>query len=85
MAELEFLDMSGNEQTNDNPPLDRWRVDEVLEPDRHLWGLPEIAQAAGVSIDTAKRWYQKTDAPISKPGGRYFSTRAALLSWLHAR
>lgn len=71
---------------NDNlPPLDTWRADEILQPDRQLWGLHQIAAAAGVSIDTARRWSQKTDAPISKPGGRYYSTRKALMSWLNAR
>jgi len=69
----------------DAPPLDRWRADEVLEPDRQLWGLPEIARVAGVSIDTVRRWHRKTDAPISKPGGRYYSTKSALKNWLHAR
>ncbi|RNI20990.1 MULTISPECIES: DNA-binding protein [Paracoccus] len=69
----------------DHPPLDRWRADELLEPDRDLWGLPAIAKAAGVSIDTVRRWHLHTDAPISKPGGRYFSTRNALRGWLLAR
>lgn len=78
--------MSGNEQNmNDNPPLDRWRVDAVLEPDRPLWGLPQIAQVAGVGIDTVRRWHLETDAPISKPGGRYFTMRRALMQWLRAR
>lgn len=70
---------------NEKPALDRWRADEMLEPDRHLWGLPEIARAAGVSIDTVRRWHRRTDAPITKPGGRYFSTREALKRWLGAR
>lgn len=70
---------------DDLPPLDRWRLDEVLEPDRCLWGLPQIAQAAGVSVDTVRRWHRNTDAPISKPGGRYFSQRTALIRWLNAR
>lgn len=69
---------------DDNPPLDRWRADEVLEPDRPLWGLPLIAQIAGVSIDTVRRWHKDTDAPISKPGGRYFTTRRALMAWLRS-
>ncbi|PTE15986.1 DNA-binding protein [Fuscovulum blasticum DSM 2131] len=67
------------------PPLDPWRLDEVLEPDRMLWGLPAIARAAGVSEDTARRWHRHTDAPITKPGGRYFAQRRALLAWLRAR
>lgn len=86
MAELEFLGMSSFDmKATDMPPLDRWRLDEVLEPDRHLWGLPEIARVAGVSIDTVRRWYHKTDAPISKPGGRYYSTRVAIKNWLKSR
>lgn len=76
---------SNNKKLDTLPPLDRWRLDDVLEPDRQLWGLPEIAQAAGVSIDTVRRWYRGTDAPISKPGGRYYSTRNAMRGWLNAR
>lgn len=84
MSELEFLGM--NEKImSDRPPLDKWRADELLNPDRHLWGLPAIANAAGVSIDTVRRWYDSTDAPITKPGGRYYSTRSAILNWLNAR
>lgn len=86
IQQLEFLTMSRIDPTTaERPPLDRWRLDDVLEPDRHLWGLTEIARAAGVSVDTARRWYHRTDAPISKPGGRYFSTRRAMLAWLNAR
>lgn len=86
MTELEFSGMNRNDaKPNDMPPLDRWRLDKVLEPDRHLWGLPEIARVAGVSIDTVRRWYEKTDAPISKPGGRHYSTRRAMLRWLSSR
>lgn len=69
----------------DLPNLDRWRLDALLEPDHQLWGLPAIAQSSGVSIDTVRRWYEKTDAPISKPGGRYYSTRNAMRRWLCAR
>lgn len=47
-----------------------------------LWGAPEIAQFAGVSDDTVRRWERIPDCPIYKPGGRYFSTRTALLSWM---
>lgn len=83
MQELEFYGMTRNDTPL--PPLDRWRLDEVLEPDRHLWGLPEIARVAGVSIDTVRRWHRDTNAPITRPGGRYYSTRAAMTSWLSAR
>lgn len=69
----------------DAPPLDRWRMDQMLEPDRPLWGLPAIARAAGVSVDTARRWHQATDAPISKPGGRHFAWKRELLNWLTAK
>ena len=70
----------------DNPPLDRWRVDEMLEPEQMLWGLPAIAKAARVSEATARRWANGgAGAPISKPGGRYFSQRSELMAWLRAR
>lgn len=79
------MSSSNDKKKADIPPLDRWRIDSILEPDRHLWGLPAIAQAAGVSIDTVRRWHCSTDAPITKPGGRYFSTVWALKRWLSAR
>lgn len=77
--------MSTMQEKNDLPPLDPWRVDEMLEPDRALWGLPEIANAARVSVDTVRRWHKGTQAPISKPGGRYFAMRGELMAWLRAR
>lgn len=69
----------------DHPFLDRWRVDALLEPDRPLWGLPQIARCAGVSVDTVRRWHRRTNAPIGKPGGRYFAWRSELLAWLRTR
>ncbi|CAM3388467.1 DNA-binding protein [Paracoccus nototheniae] len=77
--------MTQKDPLDDAPPIDRWRLDDLLEPDRNLWGLNEIAQVASVSIDTVRRWHEKTDAPISKPGGRYFSTRNALKAWMKSR
>lgn len=78
--------MSSNDKKDLHmPPLDRWRADELLEPDRPLWGLKAIANVADVSIDTVRRWYRSTDAPISRPGGRYFSTHWAIIGWLRAR
>lgn len=69
------------------PPLDRWRADEVLEPNRPLWGLAAIAACLGVSVDTARRWASDpaSGMPISKPGGRWFAERRALLAWRRQR
>ena len=56
----------------------------TLRGDR-LWGATEIANFAGVSEDTVRRWSCLTNCPIAKPGGRYFVTRTALLQWLTAK
>lgn len=71
----------------ERPPLDKWRADEALEPNRPLWGLGEIAACLGVSVDTARRWAQDgaSGMPVSKPGGRWFAERRALLAWRRQR
>jgi len=66
---------------DDKPPLDRWRFDAVIAGPAKLWGLPSIAQAAGVAENTVRRWARR-GAPIHKVGGRWFTTRAALNAWL---
>jgi hypothetical protein len=53
----------------------------TLRGDR-LWGATEIAKFSGVSEDTVRRWSLLPDCPISKPSGRYFCTRTALMQWL---
>ena len=53
--------MSANPE---RPPLDRWRADALLDPERKLWGLPLIAEALGVSIDTARTWAKMDGAAV---------------------
>lgn len=71
----------------DRPPLDRWRADGILEPERKLWGLPLIAEALGVSIDTARAWAKLDGVPIYRPAGTgsYFAFRSELLAWLRTK
>ena len=71
----------------DNPPLDRWRADEVLEGDGKLWGLPHIAKVLGVSVDTARRWARDPAVPIYQPSGtsQHFAFRSELLAWLRSK
>ena len=70
---------------NDAPPLDRWRLDAVLTPppSGKLWGLPMIADALGVSIDTARRWARNPAVPIHRPvgAGTYFAFLSELRDW----
>lgn len=78
--------MTGND---DRPPLDRWRVDEVLgaaKPEM-LWGLPAIAEALSVSVDTARRWSRDPEVPIYQPpgAGQHFAMRSELVAWLKRR
>lgn len=76
--------MSANPE---RPPLDRWRADALLDPERKLWGLPLIAEALGVSIDTARTWAKMDGVPIYRPAGTgsYFAFRTELLAWLRTK
>lgn len=71
----------------ENPPLDRWRADAVLEPERKLWGLPQIAATLGVSVDTARTLAQRPEVPIFRPegAGSYFAFRNELIAWLRRK
>lgn len=70
---------------DDLPPLDRWRLDEVLgvvKPEK-LWGLPTIAEALGVSENTARKWARDASVPIYQPpgSGTHFAFRSELVAW----
>ncbi len=72
----------------DQPRITPWVFDSMFpERDQKLWGLPLIAQALGVSVDTARRWARdpSRNLPVSKPGGRYFAMRSELLAWLRVK
>ena len=71
----------------DRPPLDRWRVDAVLEPDRGIWGLKSIASCLRVSEKTVRRWAddKSSGLPVSKPMGRWYAQRDELRAWLSSR
>ncbi len=71
----------------DPPPLDRWRVDELLEPNRPLWGLPSIAKALGVSVDKARELARNPAVPITRPegSGSYFAYLSELRAWLRGQ
>lgn len=70
---------------DDAPPIDRWRLDALLEgPVRgKLWGLPSIAQCLGVSKATARRWARHPSVPIYQPPGTttYCAFENELRSW----
>jgi len=72
---------------HDFPPLDRWRVDAVLEPERKIWGLPQIAEVLGVSVDKARALARLPEVPIYRPAGSgsYFAFRSELLAWLRRK
>ena len=84
MSKLGILRMTDK---NDLPPLDRWRLDALLEPDRKLWGLPMIANALGVSVGTARKLAQRPEVPIYRPEGSnsYFASLRELRAWLKAK
>ena len=71
------------------PPLDPWRFDEAVdaEPRGKLWGLPQIAEVLGVSVDTARKWARDAAVPIYQPegSGSHFAFRTELLAWLKTK
>lgn len=69
---------------DDRAPLDRWRVDDVLEPNRPVWGLPAIAKILGLSIDKTRALAREPGVPIYLPEGcrQYFAFRSELMTWL---
>lgn len=71
----------------DLPPLDRWRADALLDPERPLWGLPNIAKVLGVSVDTARKLAREPAVPIYLPEGAntYFAFKSELVAWLRKR
>jgi excisionase family DNA binding protein len=74
--------------TKPNPPLDPWRFDAITKPEKpeNLWGLAEIAQALGVSVDKARRLARLDHVPIYRPDGRsYFAFRSELMAWLRTK
>ena len=68
----------------DVPPLDRWRADEMLEPNRPVWGLTSIAKVIGLSVDKTRALAREPGVPIYQPEGcsQYFAWRSELLAWL---
>lgn len=78
--------MADQMNDDDKPALDRFRLDAILEGDRKLWGLDQIAAALGVSRDTARKWANDpaTGCPIKRPAGQYFAFRSDLIAWLKA-
>ncbi|TNH41288.1 DNA-binding protein [Paracoccus haeundaensis] len=69
------------------PPLDSWRLDAILEPERKLWGLPMIAETLGVSVSKARDLASRPEVPIFRPegSGSYFAFRSELMAWLRGK
>ena len=58
--------------------IEEWRSGRV-------WGRKRIARLAGVHPDTIPAWAMLPDCPIKQIGGRYFTMRDALITWLTAK
>ncbi|WP_240540179.1 DNA-binding protein [Paracoccus sp. pheM1] len=71
----------------EQPPLDRWRADAVLDPERKIWGLGQIAEVLGVSVDKARALAKLPEVPIYRPAGSgsYFAFRSELMTWLRGK
>lgn len=81
-------EMGTNKANRDRPPLDRWRLDEVLtrKPEK-LWGLAAIAEALGIGVDKARELARQDGVPIYRPAGSrsYFAFRTELMAWLRGK
>lgn len=66
------------------PPLDPWRADALLSPDRRMIGLEAIGSVLGVSAKTVKRWAldPRIDVPVGKMGGRWSAMQHELRAWM---
>ena len=86
MAKIEKMEKKGA-VAEVLPPLDRFRADDILEPDADLWGMKAIGRCLGVSEDTVRRWAldPASRLPVSKPMGRWFGRKRELLAWLRTR
>jgi len=73
----------GKMSNQDRPPLDRYRADSILMPNRPIWGADAIGGILGVSGMTVKRWVKdpQVDIPVGKVGGRYMAKLAELVAW----
>lgn len=71
----------------ENPPLDRWRADLVLEPNTPIWGLVSIARVLGLSVNKTRDLAKLPEVPIYQPEGcgQYFAWRSELREWLKGR
>lgn len=78
---------SSNTKMKQHPPLDPWRLDGILEPERKLWGLPMIAETIGVSVSKARDLAPLPEVPIYRPAGSgsYFAFRSELMAWLRGK
>lgn len=47
-----------------------------------IWGFKSIADFAGVSERTARRWARMPGSPIYRVQGRYFAMRTELDRWM---
>ncbi|NPD14476.1 DNA-binding protein [Xinfangfangia sp. D13-10-4-6] len=74
-----------NATMEDLPPLDRYRADEILEPNGPIWGLAQIAGRLGLSVDTVRELASREDTPIYRPSGKYFAWSAELDAWLRSK
>lgn len=70
---------------NNHPPLDSWRFDAVTAGPEKIWGQEAIAKAIGKSVASVRRYADRPDVPIYRPGGKYFALRSELNEWLRSK
>lgn len=63
-------------------PINPNRHEEPTSQRKTVWGLPKIAEALGVPVDSARALANQPDTPISRPGGGgYFAYLSDLYAW----
>lgn len=67
----------------DAPPLDRWRLDQALNPPaRIIWGADAIAARIGTSADFVRDTLAKMQGtPIRRMGRRYCADEGELMAF----
>ncbi len=69
----------------DYPPLDKWRLDALLNGPEKIWGVKAIAEFLGVSESKVRRMAKRPTVPIYRPAGMYFAFRSELTDWLRSK
>jgi hypothetical protein len=73
--------MEGETMVNE-PPIDPWRFDALVDSPKIIWGADAIARRLRVSADFVRdRLAKLPGTPIMKKAGRYCVVESDLVAW----